>query len=144
MKEHAPYTEADWQADRDASRHYLVCPDCGYRGSLPWYGPRVRRRGTSEERHYRACRICGFTQKADGSPAYRSWKSSHLCERKLGLETEFTCRHCGQHLVSDRTGVVSHMCAEILPPWEDGYRCMSCGRRQGRDTEVSWTRKGSG
>ncbi len=145
MKEHPPYSEANWRADRSSAESlYLTCPDCGYRGPLPWYGPRLKNEGTSEERHYRACWICGFTQEADGSPPYRRWKSSHLCQRQLGIDTAIDCEHCGQTLVADRRGVVSHMCARILPPSKDGYHCQTCGRWQGRETAVNWPRRGSG
>jgi hypothetical protein len=78
MKEHAPYTEADWQADfeRVDQGEPLTCPDCGALGD---YGPRDDGQG----RHYRACKMCGFWQEADGSPAYRCWMSTHKCDPGL-------------------------------------------------------------
>ena len=44
MKQHPPYTEADWLADceRKAQRELLTCRDCGFSGDYNGYGPRGR------------------------------------------------------------------------------------------------------
>jgi len=132
MKEHAPYTEADWQADceRVDQGEPLTCPDCGALGD---YGPRDDGQG----RHYRACKMCGFWQETDGSPAYRCWVSTHRCDP--GLDGPYDCEYCQR---TDLTG--SHKCGKFLTPWEHVYTCDTCGQRLSGESWRPWPLQGSG
>jgi len=137
VKDHAPYLEADWRADRErvAQGEPLTCPDCDFSDNPLLYGPRGGEEGKGPPR--RACKVCGFWQDADGSSAYRCWKSTHRCDP--GLNGPYDCEHCGQ------TGLTgSHDCGNYLKPREDGYECGTCGRWHGRETPTPWDRKGSG
>lgn len=113
MKEHEPYTASDWKRDMALSRP-LPCPDCG---SDQLYRPR-RAPKDRAERRYRACKMCGFWQEADGTPAYRCWLSTHHC--------------------------TSGPAGKYLRPGEDGYSCPDCHRSIGRDSAKPWPNRGSG
>lgn len=133
MKQHPPYTEADWRADceRKAQGEPLTCLDCGFSGDYHGYGPRGGERGP----HYRACKECGFWQEV--ADAYRCWTSTHTCDP--GLDGAYDCEHCEQTEL-----VGPHDCGKYLKPWQDGYPCRTCGQRLGRETEAPWPRLGSG
>ena len=138
MKVHPPYTEANYQTER-MQPPPLACPDCNSTGD---YGPRAAPRPDGSERHYRGCKVCGFWQDADGSPAYRCWQSAHVCVRHIG--TEYTCPFCNQTLrPAEPEGVAVHMCGKYLKPDEDGYFCTTCARWRGRESQVPWPLRGS-
>jgi predicted RNA-binding Zn-ribbon protein involved in translation (DUF1610 family) len=140
---HHPYSEAAWEAESKLTAEGgppLPCPDCG---SYSNYGPKKARREDGSTRYYRACKMCGFWQEADGSPAYRCWASQHLCVRHVG--ENFTCDFCGSVLVpQEAEGPVAHTCGKYLLPSESGYHCTTCGRWYGRESQVPWPMRGSG
>ena len=140
MKAHQRYKEPDWQAEvKRQESEILACPDCG---SSENYEPKkaVGRDGT--ERHYRACKMCGFWQEADGSDAYRCWKTEHVCVRHVG--TQHTCPFCNQVLrPKEPEGTVTHTCGKYLMPNETGYFCTTCAEWYGRESEVPWPLRGS-
>src|SRR5260370_14783748 len=96
MKVHPPYTEANYQAERRQTPP-LACPDCGSTGD---YGPRAAAQPDGTERHYLACKGCGFWQEADDSPAYPCWKFLHVCA--LPVHSDYTCLLVHQPLRSAR------------------------------------------
>lgn len=58
------YTDADWHAENQtllAGGNPPPCPRCGRRG---FYAPRW----AEPDRHYRACKFCGFWQNVDSPP----------------------------------------------------------------------------
>src|SRR5260370_34413891 len=139
MKVHPPYTEANYQAERRQTPP-LACPDCGSTGD---YGPRAAAHPDGTERHYRACKVCGFWQEADGSPAYRCWKSQHGCARLL--DPAYTSPFCGQTLrPAEPEGVAVHTCGKYLKPDEDDYFCTTCGHWIHRASQAPWLFRGSG
>ncbi len=117
MKEHPPYTEADWQRD-EALRlkgHRFNCPDCD---SDRDYAPRCPD-PPARARHYRACKDCGFLQEADGTSPYRCWLAAHEC----------------------KDGLIK---GKILTPSEDDYHCGVCDKTIGRKWKIPWPCAGSG
>jgi len=137
MKQHLPYIEADWQweeSQRLAGKR-LTCPDCGSDAN---YAPKAGIHPDGSPRHYRACKMCGFWQEADGTPAYRCWLSKHTCSKELSPEETFTCEYCG-----DKISENSHPCGKYLLPDEDGYTCSTCSDFQGRDTAVAFPLRGA-
>jgi hypothetical protein len=86
------YSEADWHRDRQAEAigMHLQCPSCGRR---EWFHPIGVPPSDGSRRKYRACKVCGFRQEADGSPAYRCVMMVHTC---LGaLAPGQRCEYCG-------------------------------------------------
>jgi len=129
MKPHHPYVQEAWDADRaaEASGVPLSCPDCL---SSDWFHPVAAPLSGGLERHYRACKRCGFWQEADGTPAYRTWQSTHKCVAQANSQP--VCAHCGTTVAPDpATGLLVHPCGKYLLPTEDGYVCATCGCWQG-------------
>ena len=130
MKQHDPYTEPDWQGDeasRRAGRPLFRCPDCS---SDADFGPKAHKRTDGSERHYRACKNCGFWQEADGSPPYRVWLAQHDCVLVLRPgQLNAECPTCGNRwTVTQETHHIPHTCAKYLTPWEPGFQCTNCGQ----------------
>ena len=142
MKPHHPYVEEAWQADLalEASGLVLTCPDCQGTG---WFHPVAAPLPDARERHYRACKRCGFWQEADGTDAYRTWKSIHICVSRP--TAPFNCAFCDTTITPEAsTGVATHQCGKYLRPTEGGYLCTTCGVWQGRETLTPWPVLGSG
>lgn len=127
MKDHAGYTEPEWERDEAARLNvaWPSCPDCG---SAEDFGPRHHDRTDGSQRHYRACKFCGFWQEADGSPAYRIWLCIHECQ--VRLRQGQIIAHC---TVCDADGIAPigsvewpHRCGRFLTPWESGFTCSNC------------------
>ena len=140
MKQHEPYTEQDWGADKQRQKRGepLECPDCDFSGDYRWYGPRCRPDG----RHYRMCKKCGFWQAADGkSPAQRCWKSTHECVRRS--DEPYTCTYCTVGELAPEASVITHQCGKYLMESDRGYTCPTCEKPYGRESEVPWPRSGS-
>jgi DNA-directed RNA polymerase subunit RPC12/RpoP len=124
-----PYSEADWQRDVGAPRP-LACPDCGHSEN---FGP--KKRGTPEH-HYRACKVCGFWQDADGMSApFRCRLTAHVC-----FGTFASARDCGGCGNAMPQGVRWHLCARILAPRER-WRCPECGTRVLTAHTIPWAVK---
>ena len=144
MKPHNPYTEPDWQHDEVSRRMKarFTCPDCGSRKD---YGPRHHRRDDNSERHYRACKNCGFWQEADGSPPYRVWMAVHQCAQRLRPgQLAVDCSVCGQtEEVLLGTSEWPHDCGKYLPPWEMGFHCSNCGQFIGQAHKKTFRSPGS-
>ena len=138
MKHHLPYIEADWkweESQRLAGKR-LTCPDCG---SNENYTPKAGTHPDGSPRRYRGCKMCGFWQEADGTEAYRCWRSTHTCSKELSPKETFTCEHCGQEISEN-----SHPCGKYLLPDEDGYKCGTCAHFQGIETRKEFPLAGSG
>lgn len=135
MKEHEPYSEADWQRDIALRLEGVIatCPDCGSDGD---FGPK------EADRHYRACKVCGFWQFVDEEP-FRCWQSQHECMRQ-GPPMTHHCVHCDRTYHASPDGWIVHRCGKYLKPWDDGYTCQTCEASYGRESEVGWKRAGSG
>ena len=80
----------------------------------------VRRDGT--RRLYRACKMCGCWQEADGqSRAYRCAQTVHSCERAIPENAQ--CANC--EALGPRG---QHRCNRVLTPPEVGhFGCKNCG-----------------
>ena len=145
MKPHAPYTEPDWQREmaQSVGGASLACPDCG---SASRYRPYGYRRSDGSERHYRACKACGFWQEADGSQPYRVWLPLHNCAVQLRPDQiVFNCPVCGRTFVSPKPGAVfTHVCGKYLTPWESGYTCPTCRKHLDRASAVPFPLAGRG
>ncbi len=112
-----PYTLADWTAEHIATPR-LPCPNCG-RTDL--YQILKVQRDDGTWRHYRCCKVCGFWQNADGSPAFRCVKTVHTCNRPIPQDGQ--CANC---LGGGPRGV--HRCARALTTSEVGvFACKHCG-----------------
>ncbi len=112
-----PYSEDDWRRDReqDAGGEPLTCLNCE---RSEWFQPCL----AEPDRKYRACKICGFWQEADGTPAYRCRMTVHTCTGVIAEGGQ--CRNgCGAWgPVSWHAG-----CWRILTPKELGvYKCPNC------------------
>ena len=121
LNEIAGYTPVDWQADRDAEGRgdVLRCPNCEHAN---WYHPVGIPPDSGAERKYRACKVCGFWQEADGKPAYRCWMTVHTCLGSLAEGAR--CQFCGAW--GPRTWHAG--CWRILPSRELGVTtCPNCG-----------------
>ena len=144
MKPHAPYGATEWldEKTRANAGRKLKCPDCG---SDEWYKPVTGTYTDGSPRHYRACKMCGFWQEADGTDAYRVWQSVHTCMKKLNPGESFTCDYCGQTMTAgEDRGPYGHSCGKYMLPDEDGYECQTCGEWQGRkETAVAFPLEGS-
>jgi len=115
------YSEADWHRDRraEAGGAHLSCPNCGRDewfhavGIPPDDGARCK---------YRACKVCGFHQEADGTPAYRSLMTVHTC---VGLlPPGHRCEFCGA--LGPRHWHAG--CWHVISPGEVGRSaCPICG-----------------
>lgn len=127
MKAHPPYTEPDWQREevQRLAGSRFECPDCG---SDKDFGPKAHLRADNSERHYRACKICGFWQEADGSPPYRVWLATHDCVIRLRPgQLVAKCTTCGNSFtVPPGTTEVPHSCGRFLTPMETGFICSNC------------------
>ena len=141
MNTHHPYVEAAWAAEMTLLKEGLAlpCPDCG---SSSDYGPKEAAGSDGTVRHYRACKMCGFWQEADGTLAYRCWTSQHVCVRHVG--TTFHCPHCATVLQpAEPEGPAVHTCGKYLLPTDSGYLCTTCGHWYGRDSQVPWPLRGT-
>ena len=134
MKEHSPYTEPEWQKDES---HRLTggsfrCPDCN---SEENFWPKHHLRSDGSERHYRACKICGFWQEVDGSAPYRIWLAAHTCAVRLRPgQLTVTCVTCENRLIAEPgSSEIQHRCGKHLSPWEEGFSCGNCGEYIGRE-----------
>jgi len=116
------YSEADWQSDRqaEASGERLQCPNCGH---CEWFRAVGIPPGDGSQRKYRACKVCGFWQEADGSAAYRCLMTVHTC---LGSIPEGKrCEYCGAW--GPRNWHPG--CWRVLPAKELGTTsCQYCGQ----------------
>ena len=143
MKDHAPYIPNDWDRDRQLveAGQRLTCPDCG---SNENYGPKSGTYADGSPRRYRACKMCGFWQEADTTPAYRTWLATHECRRHPASgETAFFCEYCKQTLLPGPGNEIVHRCGKYLTPDEDGYTCATCGHFYGRESEERFPLRGS-
>jgi hypothetical protein len=115
------YFEDDWHRDRqaEATGVHLVCPNCA-RGE--WFHPLGIPPDDGAERKYRLCKVCGFWQEADGTPAYRSVMTIHTCLGAVAGGRK--CPNCG--IVGPRHW---HMgCIRVMPPQElNRTCCRNCG-----------------
>ena len=128
----APYTEVEWQQDerQRTSGFPLTCPDCRKDAD---YGPRQATKADGSPRKYRACKMCGFWQEADGlSLPYRCRLAVHMCTGDFGTSRE--CRGCGNVLAS---GTQRHLCSRVLAPRET-YHCPECHATVGRRNVIPW------
>ena len=126
------YSVADWERDRqeEASGDRLACPNCG---RSEWYHPVGIPPETGEKRKYRACKVCGFWQEADGSSAYRCLMTAHVC---LGdIKEGAACPYCGTWGPREwHAG-----CWRILRQPELGVtKCNNCGVALTEDHVVPW------
>ncbi len=111
------YSNADWERDATASGR-LQCPNCDH---AEWCRPCRGTNADGSERRYRACKVCGCWQEADGTPAYRCWVTFHVC---LGLVADGgKCPSCEGGGPMDW-----HACGRVLPTNELGVTpCPNCG-----------------
>lgn len=126
------YSEADWHRDRqaEAGGARLTCPNCDHG---EWFHPLGIPPSDGANRKYRVCKVCGFWQEADGTPAYRCVMTVHTC---LGtLLASQRCVHCG--MSGPRHW---HTCSpRVLPPQELGVTaCQCCGVVLTREHVVPW------
>lgn len=129
---HDRYTELEWQADVDRRRRGFVqpCPACG---RTEWFAPVSQPGPGGRDVHLRACRVCGFYQRADGaSPPARAQLAVHVC---LGRFT--TSRKCGGCGTEMRAGQPWHLCAWLLDPGEV-RSCPECQARIETAHIVPW------
>jgi hypothetical protein len=86
------YSVADWHQEREAESRgqHLACPNCG---RAEWYHAVGVPPDTGAQRKYRACKVCGCWQEADGTPAYRCWMTVHTCLAHLAKGMH--CPYCG-------------------------------------------------
>jgi hypothetical protein len=117
LKDIPPYTTEEWESDRqrEDNGESLRCPACDHDEwfqCVPGVGTRP---------HERVCRVCGFGQKADGTPAYRCRLTAHVC---LGPRpSEGKCPECGAALRYPSW----HVCVTILRQEELGEQpCNLC------------------
>jgi hypothetical protein len=118
------YTAHDWDAEAyrvyGEGRNPSPCPVCRRTG---FYGPRI----AGEDRHYRQCRFCGFTQFAD-EPPVDCRPLGHDCEPWPEVarapyiwwapvaEEEFVCAFCGDVLPAVSL-VVEAPVSDAAHPW---------------------------
>lgn len=116
-----PYSSQAWSSEREveARGERLACPNCDHN---EWYHPVGIPPETGAERKYRACKMCGFWQEADGTQAYRCWMTTHVCIQKL--PDGAVCKYCGTWGPREwHAG-----CWRILRPAELGVTaCDGCG-----------------
>ena len=128
----APYTETEWEQDerQRTSGFPLTCPDCRKDAD---YGPRRAAKADGSLRKYRACKMCGFWQEADGrSLPYRCRLAVHMCTGDFGTRRE--CRCCGN---VQSGGTHRHLCPRALVPRET-YYCPECHVSVGRRNVIPW------
>jgi len=128
----AAYKEADWDRDRadEATGRRLTCPNCDHG---EWFHAVGVPPDTGAERKYRACKVCGFWQRADSTPAYRCRMTVHVC---LGLlDSGTACEYCGAWGPIDwHSG-----CWRILPEAELGVTaCKNCKTVLTRAHVIPW------
>ncbi len=123
------FTAEQWERDREREENgeILHCPNCDHD---EWFHLVLREKRRPNER---VCKVCGFCQKADGTPAYRCRLAAHVC---LGPRPDDgDCPECG--------GVVPfpswHLCVKILLQEEVGeHPCALCGKAQSENHVVPW------
>jgi hypothetical protein len=125
------YTEQDWQRDTVAQqRSRLTCPACSHD---EWYKAVAARRLDGSTRRYRACKVCGFWQEADGSPPYRCYMTVHICLAEIQPGEQ--CKYCGTW----GPAVWHPNCWRVIPDAEVGQtRCDNCGVALSRDHIIPW------
>jgi transcription elongation factor Elf1 len=129
LAEIPPYTIEQWNRDReDEGRgEILRCPNCDHH---EWFRliPRVDHQPAE-----RACKVCGFQQQADGTPAYRCKLTAHVC---LGPRPdEGQCPECDSEVPFQSW----HLCAKVLVQEQIGQRpCALCGTVLAEDHVIPW------
>ena len=129
------YSRTDWFHDHGA-KTALPCPRCGRDDD---YGPRHDDDGTKPAelvRHYRACKVCGMFQEADGAAMpYETRAHLHVCLSRVVAGAK--CRGCG----GVRDGRPWHLCARIIPMGEP-FTCEECGTRITEEHAIPWPEAG--
>jgi hypothetical protein len=129
LKDIPPYTTAQWESDRQREENgeTLRCPACDHDERFHC----VRREDT--RLNERVCEVCGFWQKADGTPAHHCRLTAHVC---LGpLPGEGKCPECNGSFQSPSW----HVCVKILRQEELGeYPCALCGQVRTDGHIVPW------
>jgi predicted RNA-binding Zn-ribbon protein involved in translation (DUF1610 family) len=132
LRDVSPYSEDDWHRDRQAEAHgaHLRCPNCGRAECFHPVGVPPSDGG---KRKYRACRMCGFSQEADGTPAYRSRMVVHTCLAPIA--PGHRCEHCG----TAGPRAWHPACWRIVAPAEVGVTsCPHCGAVFTADHVIPW------
>ncbi len=129
LKDISPYSAQQWESDRqrEDAGETLRCPACE---RDEWF--HCIRRDVPEPNE-RACKVCGFWQRADGTPAYRCRLTAHVClgPRQAGGE----CPECREAIDSP----FWHLCVTILRPEEIGERaCERCGTVRTERHVIPW------
>ncbi len=134
LAEIGPYSAEDWMREdtRKSVGDKLSCPNCEHTG---WYSPIKGRRPDGLERLYRACKVCGFWQEADGMSApYRCVMTLHVCVGRVSFgETCGSCNHPGS--------LTWHPCARVVTRAEvtsTPYVCPQCRVALTEDHVVPW------
>lgn len=133
LAEIEPYTIDAWCEDkrREKNGEVLLCPNCG---ESNWFHPVEAPLKDGTTWKYRACKMCGFWQKADLSKAYRCVMTSHVCSATLPHNE--SCSYCGAW------GPIRwHPCWLILPrPELDVTSCANCATVLGQEHVIPWPR----
>ena len=128
LAEIPPYTTEQWESDRqrEESGETLRCPACDHD---EWFHCLRSEAGP----HERVCKVCGFWQKADGTPAYRCRLTAHVCPGQR--PDEGVCPECGEAFQSPSW----HVCVKILPQEELGEdSCRLCGQVRTDGHVIPW------
>jgi len=129
LKDIPPYSAQQWESDRQREEggETLRCPACEHE---EWFHC-IRREAPGPNE--RACKVCGFWQRADGTPAYRCRLTAHVC---LGPRPAAgPCLECGEVIRSSSW----HLCVTILRQEEIGERaCAHCGMVRTERHVVPW------
>jgi len=129
LAEILPYTREQWKRDREGEGRgeTLRCPNCDHD---EWFHLIPREDLQPDER---VCKVCGFRQEADGTPAYRCLLTAHVCLGPRPDDGE--CPECGS-LVPFQSW---HLCAKVLLQEQIGERpCALCGTVRTEAHVVPW------
>jgi len=129
----APYSLTDWL--HDVGSRGLPCPRCGRDED---YGPRddAATAPPDSVRYYRACKVCGMFQKADGrSEPYETLVMVHVCLSAVAAGV--VCRGCG----GVRDGRPWHLCSRVVPTTET-FICPECGTSLTKSHAIPWPEPG--
>ena len=129
----ATYSRADWQIDRSVVR--APCPRCGHDED---YGPRddADTALPGNVRHYRACKVCGQFQEADGMSApYETVITVHHCLGKIGAGVK--CGGCGNVMA----GRPWHLGPRIIRAG-DTFTCPECHTTLTEEHVIPWSARG--